>query len=105
VTDFTAGILVDSRVLALALWAGGIVLIGLAVWRGRAPYARMKQLDQLAENARRYESWRGGRKTSAAGERESGADVMRALLRREVNLWLAVGVAGVVLLVAGFFVG
>ena len=63
----------------------------------------MNELDRLAENARRYESWRGGRTASAADE-TTGADVMRALLRRQVTTWAAVGLAGVVLIVLGFVV-
>ncbi len=92
------------NLLPLLLWAAGLVMIGLAVWRVREPYGRLHDLDRLAENARRYESWRGGRKTAAGSEGESGADVMRALLRRQVQLWSGIGVAGVVLLVAGFLV-
>ena len=61
----------------------------------------MNELDRLAENARRYESWRGGR--AAAGTNETtGADVMRQMLRRQVLMWTGVGIAGVVLIVAGF---
>ena len=90
--------------VALALWAAGIVLVALAVWRVRGPYGRMQELDRLAENARRYESWRGGRKTATGAEGASGADVMRALLRRQVQMWAVVGVAGVALIVAGFVV-
>lgn len=89
--------------LSLALLAAGFALIGLGAFRARAPYARMQELDRLADNSRRYEGWRGGRKTAAGGG-ESGADVMRALMRRQVMTWLAVGGAGVLLLLAGFFV-
>jgi hypothetical protein len=63
----------------------------------------MNELDRLAENARRYESWRGGRAVSAHGE-TTGADVMRQMLRRQVLAWAAVGIVGVVLIVAGFAV-
>ena len=75
----------------------------LAIWRGRAPFGRMGELDRLAENARRYDSWRGGRRALRDTE-TTGADVMRALLRRQVTLWSAVGAAGIVLIVAGFAV-
>ena len=88
----------------LALWVAGLALVGLAVWRVRGPFARMSELDRLAENARRYDSWRGGRSGAGAGDETTGADVMRALLRRQVTLWTAVGLAGVVLIVAGFVV-
>ena len=61
----------------------------------------MSELDRLAENARRYDSWRGGR-TSGGSNETTGADVMRALLRRQVLTWAAVGVAGFALIVVGF---
>ncbi|MGI8928701.1 MAG: hypothetical protein ACR2H0_04460 [Candidatus Limnocylindrales bacterium] len=87
--------------LNLALWVGGVALLALAIWRVRAPFARMGELDRLAENARRYDSWRGGRSgPDAAGT--TGADIMRALLRRQVTTWTAVGAIGVVLLILGF---
>lgn len=63
----------------------------------------MSELDRLAENARRYDSWRGGRATSGADE-TTGADVMRQMLRRQVLIWTIVGAAGVALIVAGFVV-
>ena len=87
--------------LNLALWIGGAALLAVAVWRVRAPFARMGELDRLAENARRYDSWRGGRSgPDAAGT--TGADIMRALLRRQVLTWSAAGAVGVVLLILGF---
>ena len=75
----------------------------LGVWRGRAPFARLTELDRLAENSRRYESWRGGR-TAAGSPETTGADVMRAMLRRQVLSWSVAGLIGVVLIVAGFAV-
>jgi hypothetical protein len=63
----------------------------------------MTELDKLAENARRYESWRGGR-SSGAGDETTGADVMRQLLRRQVSVWVGVGILGVLLILAGFAV-
>jgi len=63
----------------------------------------MNELDRLAENARRYESWRGGRSSGAADE-TTGADVMRQMLRRRVVTWTIVGAAGVALIVAGFVI-
>jgi hypothetical protein len=89
--------------LNLAMWAGGIALLAVAIWQVRAPFAQMSELDRLAENARRYDSWRGGRSSGGPGE-TTGADVMRALLRRRVITWTAVSVLGVVLIVAGFAV-
>jgi hypothetical protein len=88
--------------LALALWGAGVAMVVLAILRVRGPQSRLAELDRLAENAQRYESWRGGRKTAAGGDGESGADVMRAMLRRQVRMWIVLGVLGVGLLVAGF---
>ena len=88
--------------LNLALWIGGVALLGLAVWRVRVPFARMGELDRLAENARRYDSWRGGRSSGGAQEETTGADVMRAILRRQVLTWVMVGSVGIVLIVVGF---
>jgi hypothetical protein len=88
----------------IALWVVGAALLGLAIWQVRAPLARIGELDRLAENARRYDAWRGGGRNAAPDSETTGADVMRGLLRRRVYLWAAVGVAGVVLLAAGFAV-
>jgi hypothetical protein len=88
--------------VTLGLWAAGLILIALAVWRARPIRARLSELDQLAENASRYDSWRGGRKTAVDADGPSGADIMRDMLRRQLRLWMAVGAAGVFMLVAGF---
>lgn len=90
--------------LNLALWIGGVALLALGIWRVRQPYGRMAELDRLADNARRYDSWRGGRGGGGADGGVSGADVMRQLLRRQVLLWGAVAAAGALLLFAGFAV-
>ena len=91
--------------LNLAIWIGGAALLALAIWRVRAPFARMGELDRLAENARRYDSWRGGRSGAGGTSGDTtGADVMRALLRRQVLTWTAVGAVGLVLLIGGFVV-
>ncbi len=86
----------------VVLWVAGVAMLALAIWRVRAPYSRMSELDRLAENARRYDSWRGGR-GPVPGE-TTGADVMRQMLRRQVLVWAAVGIAGIVLIVAGFVI-
>jgi hypothetical protein len=91
-------------VINVVLWLVGILLVGICAWRVRVPFARMSELDRLAENARRYESWRGGGNRTAAGDGETGADVMRDMLRRQVYLWVAIGITGVLLIVAGFVV-
>lgn len=89
--------------ITIVLWVVGIALVAIAVLRIRSPFARMGELDQLADNAKRYESWRGGsnRTAARAGER-TGADEMKDVLRRQVYLWAGVGVVGVLLVVGGF---
>lgn len=89
--------------LAWLLWVAGIFLIALAAFNVRQPLARMQELDRLADNAQRYDSWRGGRRTAVDGG-ETGADVMRQLVRRQVLTWAGVAIAGAVLIVLGFFV-
>jgi len=90
--------------ISLGLWFVGAVLIGLAAFNIRLPLARRREMDYLAENARRYDSWRGGSRTAADANQVSSTDVMRDILRRQVYWWLAVGAAGVLLLIGGFFV-
>lgn len=89
--------------LNLLLWSGGVALLALAIWRVRAPFARMGELDRLAENARRYDSWRGGRSGSDSNG-TTGADLMRSLLRRQVATWTAVAAVGVASLILGFVI-
>ncbi len=88
----------------IVLWLAGVVLVIGAVWRVRTPFARLGELDRLAENARRYDSWRGGRSATAAGGERTGADEMRDLLRRQVYIWTGAGIVGIILLIAGFAV-
>jgi hypothetical protein len=91
-------------VINVVLWLAGIALVALAAWRLRPPLTRMRELDQIAQNARRYESWRGGSRTAAGGDQTTGADIMRAMLRRQVYMWVGVGALGVVLVAAGFVI-
>ena len=86
----------------VGLWIGGLALIVIAVISGREPYRRMMELDRLSENARRYDSWRGGRSAPEAESQTTGADVMRSLLRRRVLAWGAVAAIGTLLILAGF---
>jgi hypothetical protein len=87
----------------IVLWLVGIVLVLIAAWRVRVPFGRMGELDRLADNAKRYDSWRGGASRTAAGSGErTGADEMRDVLRRQVYLWAGVGVVGLLLVVGGF---
>ena len=91
--------------LGIVLWLVGIALLLIAAWRIRAPFARMNELDRLADNAKRYDSWRGGSSRTAAGAGErTGADEMRDVVRRQVYLWAGVGVVGLLLIVGGLFV-
>ena len=87
----------------IVLWAIGLMLLVLGVVRAARPFGRMQELDRLADNARRYDAWRGGSRT-AAEPGATGADVMRQMLRRQVLLWAGVAAAGIVLIFAGFAV-
>ena len=89
------------ELFSVGLWIAGAGLIILAVFQARGPFSRMTELDRLAENSRRYDSWRGGRRPNAE-DSTSSADIMRQMLRRRVLLWTAVAGAGVLLILAGF---
>lgn len=89
--------------LNLALWVGGLVLVVVGATAIRRPLARYRELQATDANLRRYDSWRGGKRT-AVETGVTGADVMRAQLRSTSIRWGAVIVAGIVLIVAGFVV-
>jgi hypothetical protein len=92
-------------ILNLALWAGGLVLLGTGIAMIRGPLARYQQLQQTDENLRRYESWRGGsRRTAVDYGGTTGADVMKAQMRQRVLLWAGAIIVGIVLIVVGFVV-
>jgi hypothetical protein len=91
------------ELVSTLLWIGGALLIVIAVFQARGPFSRMAELDRLADNARRYDSWRGGRR-GGDDEPTTGADIMRQMLRRRVLLWAAVAGVGLLLIVAGFAV-
>ncbi len=88
----------------LLLWLAGVALIVVGYLQARAPYQRYRALQATEENVRRYEDWRGGRRTAAGGRDRSvtGADVMRQELRDRARRWAFVAVAGVVLVFLGF---
>ena len=88
--------------VSLGLWLAGVVLIGLAVFNVRLPLARRREIDYLSDNAKRYESWRGGSRTAADAGKRTGADEMREVLRGQIYRWLAVGAVGVLLVIGGF---
>ena len=85
----------------IVLWTAGLILLALGIARAAKPFGRMSELDRLAENARRYDAWRGGSK-AAADSGTTGADVMRQVLRRQALVWAGVAVAGGLLVLAGF---
>jgi hypothetical protein len=91
------------EMVSIGLWIAGAILVIVAVFQARGPFSRLSELDRLADNARRYDSWRGSRR---AGDDQptTGADIMRQLLRRRVLLWAAVAGAGVLIILAGFAV-
>jgi hypothetical protein len=86
--------------LGILLVIGGFALIAVAVWMGRAPLATIRHLDATAANLKRYDDWRGGRRT-IDDDGPTGADEMRAQMRQRLVLWAAVGIAGAVLMVIG----
>ncbi len=89
--------------LNLALWGAGGLLLALGLWRARGPYRRARALQANEENLRRYESWRGGRRT-AEDRGPSSADLMGAELRGQVRRWAALAGVGAVILMLGFLV-
>jgi hypothetical protein len=90
--------------ISLGLWFAGAVLIGLAVLNIRLPLARRREMDYLADNAKRYDSWRGGSRTAAGANQTSSTDVMRDILRGQIYRWLGIGAVGVLLVIGGFLV-
>jgi hypothetical protein len=89
--------------LNVALWLGGVALMMYGVTHARGPYSRYRALHETNENIRRYEQWRGGRRDDAGAV--TGADVMRAELRRQLRIWGLVIAAGFALVFLGFAVG
>lgn len=89
--------------LNLVLWLAGLALICVGYSQLRGPYQRYRQLRATDENVRRYEDWRGGRRTASdEGTGVTGADVMRDMLRGRMRIWSLVIAAGVVLVFFGF---
>jgi hypothetical protein len=86
--------------LSLALIAAGILALVIGVSRIRGPLATIRRLEETEANLRRYEVWRG-RDTSVRADGPTGADEMRALMRRSALLWGGLIVAGIVAIVAG----
>jgi hypothetical protein len=89
--------------LGLILVASGAVALAVGLLRVRMPLARIRRLDETQANLDRYEAWRG-RQTDVEAAGPTGADEMRALLRRQALTWGVVCVAGVVAIVAGLLI-
>jgi hypothetical protein len=85
--------------LNIALWVVGAAILAIGLWRYRQPRARLTELDRLAENAKRYDNWRGNRLPE---DETTGADVMREMLRKQVITWSVVVVLGIALILIGF---
>ncbi len=88
----------------IVLWVAGFVLIALGIAKASRPFGRMQELDRLADNAKKYDSWRGGSRLTAVDGERTGADEMRDMMRRQAITWAAVAILGIVLIVAGFAV-
>lgn len=86
--------------LNLALWLAGIALIVVGYRRARGPLSRYQALKEQDANVARYESWRGG----ARDRGPTGASVAMQVLRRQAQVGVAIGVAGFLLVFAGFLI-
>jgi hypothetical protein len=90
--------------LSLVLVAAGVVAVAVGALRIRTPLATIRRLDETAANLDRYDTWRG-RSTDVEADGPTGADEMRALMRRDSILWGGLVVVGIVLIVAGLAAG
>jgi hypothetical protein len=86
--------------LNLLLWAAGVVLVVVGYTRARGPWSRYQALREQDANVARYESWRGGVRSSEP----TGASVAMALLRRQARIAGAIAIVGVVLIFLGFLI-
>jgi uncharacterized membrane protein len=84
----------------VVLWVAGVVLVVLGWQRARGPWNRYQGLREQDANVSRYEAWRGGVRTHDDGP--TGASVAMSMLRRQIQIDVAIAVAGVVLVVLGF---
>ncbi|HSL33713.1 MAG TPA: hypothetical protein VK871_08700 [Candidatus Limnocylindrales bacterium] len=89
-------------ILNVALWAGGIALIGVGYLRARGPWSRYQALKEQDANAARYEAWRGG--IRGADSSTTGASVAMQILRRQAQIGGAIALAGFVLVFLGFLI-
>ena len=58
---------------AVLILGVGIALIAVAASQARGPYRRYMALRVQEQNLARYDAWRGGRSTAAAGAGPSSA--------------------------------
>ena len=85
--------------LNLILWLLGIGLIAVGYTRAKGPWSRYQALREQDANVARYESWRGGVRSTEP----TGASVAMGMLRREAQRAGLIAVGGVVLVFLGFF--
>jgi hypothetical protein len=83
--------------VSLGFIAVGIALIVLGAVRAREPYRRYTALKEQDANIARYEAWRGGLRSND----KTGASVAMAILRRQVQIGVAIIVCGVVMIGIG----
>jgi hypothetical protein len=84
----------------LVLVLAGLGLIVVAAWLARVPLAMIRRLDATEAELKRYDEWRGSRTTiDDAGP--TGADEMRAFMRRRLLILAVAGVGGAVLVIVG----
>jgi hypothetical protein len=88
------------NLLALLLIAAGAVAAVVGALRIREPLATIRRLDETAANLERYDTWRG-RSSDVQADGPTGADEMRALMRRRAMLWGGLIILGGILILAG----
>jgi hypothetical protein len=85
----------------IVLWIGGVALIAVGYNRARGPLSRYQALKEQDANASRYNAWRGGVRDD---DSTTGASVAMAILRRQAQVGVAIGVVGFVLVLVGFLI-
>ena len=87
----------------LLLWVVGVALVVVGYTRARGPWARYQALKEQDANVARYESWRGGVRGAADGEK-TGASVAMEVLRRQAQVAGLIAFVGFVLIFLGFLI-
>jgi uncharacterized membrane protein len=87
--------------LNIVLWVGGVLLLWLGYARARGPWARYQDLKAQDANVARYEAWRGGIREDSG---PTGASVAMAILRRQAQIGVGLGIIGVIAIVSGFVI-